>query len=76
MRDLFLGTEAQVRAKRKTQIDKAIETIDSDIVIVEQQLAVLRAARLRLVAQQNGNVESTAAAPAHEHGHPEGGRGI
>ena len=56
-------------AKRKTQIDHAIDLIDADIAICESQLAVLRAARLRLAQQQEQVATKTK-------GHPEGGKGI
>jgi len=61
-------------SKRKTQIDQAIEGIDHDITALESQLAVLRAARVRLTVQQQEF--ATTKVKRIEHGHPEGGRGI
>ena len=57
-------------AKRKTQIDLALDLLDVDVAICEGQLAVLRAARVRLEQQQRDH------AAAKTKGHPEGGKGI
>jgi hypothetical protein len=61
-------------SKRKTEIDKAIDGIDHDIAALEGQLAVLRAARVRLTVQQQES--ATSKVKRIEHGHTEGGRGI
>jgi len=60
-------------SKRKTEIDKAIEGIDHDITALEGQLAVLRAARVRLTVQQES---ATSKVKRIDQGHTEGGRGI
>jgi hypothetical protein len=52
-------------AKRKTAVDRAIETVDQKIAEARDTIKALELARAHLVDQQR-----------EQRGHPEGGRGI